>query len=470
MNRKNKKEKRRSIRKSAAALLTVIVLFSIVYSPVAFAVNLSEDTNEMYSTQETTQQTNNPEMLAENSTHAYTAENYFDASGTSTNEHFDVKGIFVDDSNNASLILFLKKNSNVKEILYIVVNGKQINAPDVEQWEDSITINLPDGSSKTLQSTFGILVIEAGLITNLQEHFLIDVKTVAGGWDIDGLEVIVDIDYSVRKTVSSQTANIGDKLTYTITVNNNSEIALQGVDITDSVPGGLKVISVNGSDNLNWQTADKVLYLDKDIALGVGVTKTYTIAAEVTSDAAPGLLTNTATIGGSVIPKTDTADVMIHVNHTVTVKKIVTGNLGDQRKEFQFTATVKDADGNVITVPTSDNSAYTVDNNGSIFFRLKNGDSVSITGVPDGAAFTVIETDENWNGYETSYEYSTDNSSWMNGSSEVIYKDITFKVTNDKNGTINTGVFLDSFSYILILAGVIAAITVLIIHKHHQSI
>ena len=511
MNRKNKKVKKSAVKKYIAALLAMIMLCSVVYTSVAFASNISEETQstteEENSTQETEKQTEQSaaqetekqsekngvqkteqqseetgtqeteqqseetgtqetkkqllksssgsvSLFASGDSNTYAAENYFDASGTSTNAHFNVKGIFVDSSNNAYLVLFLEKNPNLKEIVHIVVNGTQINHPNVDHWEKSITIDLPGESSKTLQSTYGILVIEAGSITNLQEQFLIDIKTVAGGWDITGLKVLVDIDYSIQKTVNPKTANIGDKLTYTITVSNDGAIALNGVDVTDTVPEGLRILSVNCSQVLNWKTEGKVLYLDKNVTLGVSASKTYTVEAEVSGSAAPGKLTNTAEIGGSVIPKEATADVEINKSHVVTVKKIVTGNLGDQNKKFAFTATVKNTDGKVR----------------NISFSLKNGEAESITEVPDGATVTVIETEANENGYATSYAWSVDSDSWSKGNVKVIDQDTTFKVTNNKNGTINTGVELDSLPYILILTTVFAGCGVFAIRRHRRLV
>lgn len=457
MKRKNKKW--------IAALLSLILLCSVVYTSVSFASDISEETESQEETKNTEtditqvieeqpeeESVQEAEKQPEEDSHTYAAENYFDASGTSTNAHFNVKGIFVDSSNNAYLILFLEKNSNQKEIVHIVVNGKQINSPSVDHWNKSVTIDLPGDESKTLQSTYGILVIEAGSVTNLQEEFLIDIKTTAGGWDITGLKVCVDIDYSIKKTVNPKTANIGDTLTYTITISNDGKIALHGVNVTDTVPDGLKILSVNSSDQLDWQTEGEVLYLDQDVTLEVGKSKTYTVEAEVSKNAAPGQMTNLAVIGGSVIPKEATADVVIKASHTVTIKKVVKGNLGDQSKKFQFTAVVKHSDGEE-----------------KHSFSLKNGESLRITDVPDGSIFTLKETEENENGYQTSYEWSVDQNSWSDGASKTISKDTIFKVTNEKNGVINTGMDLDSLPYILILVIVFTGSIVLVMRKYRRS-
>lgn len=303
----------------------------------------------------------------------------------------------------------------------------------------------------------------------MQEQFVIDIKTTAGGWDVTGLPVTVDIDYSIRKKAEPDSAGIGDKITYTIEVINNSEIALQGVEITDVIPKGLTVLSVNGSENLSWKTEDQELYLDRDITLGVSETKTYTVTAEVNTDAAAGILSNTAVIGGSVIPKTDSAEVTVCINHTVTVKKIVTGNLGDMGKEFTFTAVVTDENGNVVKIPSKEDSPYTVNESGVISFQLKNEGSIKITGIPQGASFTVTETDGNANGYETVYEWSIDNTNWTDGASGVIHQDMTFQVTNDKNGIINTDMDLDFLPFVLILTVAALCFVIFVIYECRKT-
>lgn len=454
----NKKEKKR-FGKSVAFFLLMITLFGVIYPSAAFASDVSEEPQD-----------NQVEMYAEGDTHTYMAENYFDASGTSTNAHFDVRGIFVDEDNQAYLILFLQKNKNLKDIVYMVVNGTRIDNPATDHWEHEITVNLPDGNSKTLQSEYGMLVIEAGSVTNLQEQFLIDIKTTAGGWDINGLSVTVDIDYSIRKTARQESAKIGDKLTYDIEVTNSSEIPLQGVDVTDEVPAGLNIVSVNGSSDLNWKTPDQVLYLDRGITLNVSETRRYSIIAEVTDDASAGLLTNTAVIGGRVIPKTASADVMISVSHAVIIRKIVKGNLGDLSKAFAFDATVKDADGNILFLTDPEDHSYTVNADGTISFRLKNEEAVSVTGIPDGAVFTVTEEDADTNGYVSVYEWSSDDTNWSEGNSCTVDQNLIFKVTNEKNGVINTSVQLDSFPFVLILAVTAVCIAVFTVIRRHRSV
>ena len=71
-----------------------------------------------------------------------------------------------------------------------------------------------------------------------------------------------------------------------------------------------------------------------------------------------------------------------------TIKKLVTGNLGDLTRKFNFTITVKDK---------NDTDAGFVLNNetesGTANFELGNNESISLTKVPVGATVTIAETD-----------------------------------------------------------------------------
>ena len=91
---------------------------------------------------------------------------------------------------------------------------------------------------------------------------------------------------------------------------------------------------------------------------------------------------------------------------SVTVIKTVTGDdvtAEDLVKQFSFTATFY-IDGTPIIDPliyTKGGDKYEFTNGGS--FTLANGESVTITGIPDGADYIVAEEDYSSEGYETTY-------------------------------------------------------------------
>jgi len=50
-------------------------------------------------------------------------------------------------------------------------------------------------------------------------------------------------DLSVTKTVSDATPNVGDQITFTVTLNNAGPDDATGVQVTDLLPAGLSFVS-----------------------------------------------------------------------------------------------------------------------------------------------------------------------------------------------------------------------------------
>jgi uncharacterized repeat protein (TIGR01451 family) len=96
-------------------------------------------------------------------------------------------------------------------------------------------------------------------------------------------------DVAITKTVSNSTPNVGDTITYTITVTDNGPDNATNVDVVDTLPAGLVPISASpsvGSYNSatgGWTVGN----------LSNGMSQTLEITARVTS---PGLVTNLAAI------------------------------------------------------------------------------------------------------------------------------------------------------------------------------
>lgn len=494
MNRKNEKQKRSFTKKLLAGMLTLAMLCSVVCLPYVIAAEpeteVSQET-DIPDAEETTDEvidvtvdesadevigetvgeeqeeelSEEIEPLAESGT--YDAVNYFAASGVSTNGHYNVQGLFVDENKNAYLVIFLDKNDTTQEITDVTVNGSKINSPSVETYTGSVTITLPDGSTKTLTGNHGILVLGIGTLANITEVFTLDVNSKANGWDVTGLPIHVKIEYSITKDVDKSIAEIGEELTYTITVRNDSEIALSGITVTDTVPAEIEIISVDGNTEVIQN--GNIVTLETGLALGAnGGTKTYTVKARVADTASAGKVINTATIGGDLIPKSDTAEVTIVANN-VTVTKIVTGNLGDTAAEFDFTAVVKLND-NIIKLPAPSDGSYTVHEDGTISFTLSNGESVMLTGIPGNAAVIVKEIDAH--GYEVTYSCTVNGTTTGISNPEngvTVTDDTEITVTNHKDVIIDTGVSLDFLPYILILAFVAAGAAVFAIGRRYKT-
>lgn len=145
----------------------------------------------------------------------------------------------------------------------------------------------------------------------------------------------------------------------------------------------------------------------------------------------------------------------------VTVSKTVTGALGDKAKEFSFTLTVKDSNGNEITgeMKAKKGSAEEFTIKSGNTFTLKDGESITITNIPTGATFTVTENDYTGtnDGYTTSYVVDNGQST---GGLKAKLENIsagnhTIAFTNSKDVTPDTGITLHSMPYLLVLAGVL---------------
>lgn len=148
---------------------------------------------------------------------------------------------------------------------------------------------------------------------------------------------------------------------------------------------------------------------------------------------------------------------------SVTISKTVGGNMGDQSKEFAFTATLS-GEGYTfegVTYSIDGGESKSAGNGTTCNFTLKHGQSITFTGLPIGATFTVTET--SYSGYVTTVDGVSGNS-----------KEITLAETNSniafvntKDVTIDTGVLLDTLPYILIL-GVVVVGAVLLIKKRRN--
>lgn len=91
-------------------------------------------------------------------------------------------------------------------------------------------------------------------------------------------------------------------------------------------------------------------------------------------------------------------------------------------------------------------------------FRLKHDDTISIANLPYGVKYTV--TEEEADGYTTTK---------AGDAGSIGSPHSTASFTNDKTGSVDTGIHLDSLPYILVLAAVAAAVAVLIVRRRRIS-
>ncbi|MGN0763363.1 MAG: SpaA isopeptide-forming pilin-related protein, partial [Aristaeellaceae bacterium] len=152
--------------------------------------------------------------------------------------------------------------------------------------------------------------------------------------------------------------------------------------------------------------------------------------------------------------------VNIRSTANVTITKTVSGNMGDRSKAFSFTVTSTEPIGQ----PLADE--YALSENGlTATFSLRHNDSVTLQKVPIGAVLTISETGADdytmtvtpnaGEGALTSYT--------VTGTNDAI------TVENSKSATPDTGVFLDSLPYIVILACVVLIAILLLVRRRRRD-
>lgn len=149
-----------------------------------------------------------------------------------------------------------------------------------------------------------------------------------------------------------------------------------------------------------------------------------------------------------------------YVTHKLTITKVVAGNQGDMNKDFEFTVTIKGADGETYKYGTVKNGVTTMNQtttkSGATFTEtLKHGESVIVYGLSSEDKFAVTEADYHGDGYKTSYKIG-DGTNSTEGSSiaeEAIGAyDTTVIFTNTKDATVPTDVIRTVAPYVAIVA------------------
>lgn len=157
---------------------------------------------------------------------------------------------------------------------------------------------------------------------------------------------------------------------------------------------------------------------------------------------------------------------------TLSIEKQVTGNLGDKDKYFTVTVTLTGENGKTygasyaVTGGSYTDNPQTIEIGKETTFMLKHGDTISIANLPYGVTYSVVEIDYTGDkgGYDAAtYTGDTGENAKIDGATQNV------TITNNKGGTIDTGVMLDSMPYVLVLAVVGAAVIALIAKKRRAE-
>mgnify|MGYP004529323161 CR=1 FL=1 len=161
---------------------------------------------------------------------------------------------------------------------------------------------------------------------------------------------------------------------------------------------------------------------------------------------------------------------------SLAVEKVVEGNLGDKNKKFNVKVTfakptgksVKGTisyieDGKTKTIaPEAWNDKESVE----VTIALKDQETITFTNIPYEVTYTVAEDDYASEKYIAYYQY-TDSNEKDDKTVNSALEQVT--ITNNKDGSIDTGVVLNNMPYILVLAVLAAGVAVFIIRKRRED-
>lgn len=137
---------------------------------------------------------------------------------------------------------------------------------------------------------------------------------------------------------------------------------------------------------------------------------------------------------------------------SLDVKKVVTGNLGDQTKEFNVTVTFTAPEAGAVNSTISyivDGETKTIapdaweGDTASVRIALHHEETVTFTNIPYGVTYHVAEDSYEAEDYKTSYNKKDGT---IGAASDAV------TITNNKGTTVDTGVVLDSLPYVLLIA------------------
>ena len=146
----------------------------------------------------------------------------------------------------------------------------------------------------------------------------------------------------------------------------------------------------------------------------------------------------------------------------LTITKTVTGNFGDKSKAFQFSMQV---DGGNSFELTANGTALAQGSQSDYTFSLKDGENIVIEGMPVGKKIVLAET--NAEQYTVSFNDTVEtNRNYVN--EKGLTADTEIAVVNYRYTQPDTGVFVDSLPYILIIACVAGVAALFLIRRRKK--
>ena len=266
--------------------------------------------------------------------------------------------------------------SGLIEYIITVVNNGPSNASDVvvsEVLSNYVEFVECESSLGTYDSSTGIWSIDK-LQNGSKATLLIIVRAISNGTvenvvsvncrenttvknaTSENVTVLPIVDVKVNKTVSVTQANVGDDLTYTITVHNNGPSDATDINVTENLSNYVTFVEYTASQG-NYDANKNIWYIGK---LTNGSTQTLTLTVRIIKG---GIIEN------SVVVKSNENDTNItnnkYTSENVTAEKINTPidlstyNITYGDVENLITVLPKDATG-VVNITVGDRTYYNV--------------------------------------------------------------------------------------------------------------
>lgn len=317
---------------------------------------------------------------------------------------------------------------------------------DVPSVSIGVRFDAPNGSAGTPQETFnytiskGAAIGAGGAMVYVEESSLADVP--------DSVPLPTVTAYSVSLTPGSEDS-------FTISLPTYTSVGIYYYTVTQT-PGNTAGVEYDDSKMIVKVTV--IQQEENKVRVAFATASLADKDGNLVTDAKTATFVNTYSAG------------------SLSVKKLVEGNLGARDKEFtvnvEFTAPV-DALGNYDVVNSTisyyeDADEITISpvwngNKASVQIQLHHEETVTFTNIPYGVTYNVTEEDYTSEGYVAGVITCDD----PNKKIDADTPNDTVTVTNTKNSAVDTGIVLDSLPYVLLIA--VAVVGVVIFTSRKRS-
>lgn len=270
----------------------------------------------------------------------------------------------------------------------------------------SVTVTLPTGAHyevQELDSKGNLMTSEDGFAVvdkaNSQKG-TVGQATQVGFTNVYSVESTkVENDFKVQKKISGRNWMTSDAFTMTLTAQGEAPMP-KGVKDGVSTIGLHKDAQVGNFGTIEYTKPGTYTYViteqSGDEAALTFSKATYRATVTVTDNGAGKLSAKTKIAqltddAGDAVERTVEAAVFTNTAKTgsLTVKKTVVG--GDSQREFGFTVTLTDGDGEPVSGTFGKGEHAVTFTDGKATFTLKDGEEKTIAGLPVGARYTVTE-------------------------------------------------------------------------------